>query len=112
VLAPLPVVIALEPFIALIAEPLAVIMFAVNEPLTSLETIVLAPLASEAVVLAFAIVPDEMFEALIAVSATPLPETDVNVPVVPVITLPAKEPFASLRTKVEAPLAVPQLSEH
>jgi hypothetical protein len=47
-----------------------------------------------------------MFEALIAVSATPLPEIEVNVPVVPVITLPAKEPLESRNTIVDAPLAV------
>jgi hypothetical protein len=47
-----------------------------------------------------------MFEALIAVRATPLPDTEVNVPVVPVITLPANDPFASRSTMVEAPFAV------
>jgi hypothetical protein len=46
-----------------------------------------------------------MFEALIAVSATPLPEIEVNVPVVPVITFPAKEPLESRKTIVDAPLA-------
>jgi hypothetical protein len=46
-----------------------------------------------------------MLEALIAVKATPLPETAVNEPDVPVITFPAKEPSASRRTIVEAPLA-------
>jgi hypothetical protein len=46
-----------------------------------------------------------MLEALIAVSEDPFPEIDVKVPVVPVTTFPAKEPLASLRTKVEAPLA-------
>jgi hypothetical protein len=103
-LATVPVV-TFDPLIALIAEPLAVIMFAVNDPLASLETIVEAPFASEAVVLALAMVPDEMLEALIAVRATPLPETEVKVPVVPVITFPAKEPLASRTTIVEAPLA-------
>jgi hypothetical protein len=153
-------VVTFEPLIALIADPLAVIIFAVNEPLASRVTMVDAPLASEAVVLAlaivplailealiavratplpdtevnvpalavklpeaslatmveaplaeaavvraFAIVPDEMFDALIAVRATPLPDTEVKVPVVPVITLPAKDPSASRTTRVEAPLA-------
>ena len=46
-----------------------------------------------------------MFEALIAVRATPLPEILVKVPVVPVITFPANEPLASRTTMVEAPLA-------
>jgi hypothetical protein len=99
-------VVTFEPLIALIAEPLAVMMFAVNEPLASLETIVLAPLASDAVVLALAIVPLDMFEALIAVREVALPEIFVKVPVVPVITFPAKEPLASRTTRVEAPLAV------
>jgi hypothetical protein len=54
---------------------------------------------------AVATVPDEMFEALIAVRAIPLPDTEVNVPVVPVTTFPAKEPLASRTTRVEAPLA-------
>jgi hypothetical protein len=103
-LATVPVV-TFDPLIALIAEPLAVIMFAVNDPLASLETIVEAPFASEAVVLALAMVPDEMLEALIAVRATPCPDTLVKVPVVPVTTLAVNDPFASLATIVEAPLA-------
>jgi hypothetical protein len=49
-------------------------------------------------------VPELIFEALIAVKAMPLPEIEVNVPVVPVITLPAKEPLESRKTMVEAPL--------
>jgi hypothetical protein len=83
----------------------AVTTFAAKDPLASRDTMVDAPLASDAVVLAFAIVPEAMFEALIAVSATPFPDTEVNVPVVPVITFPAKEPLASRTTRVEAPLA-------
>jgi hypothetical protein len=79
---------------------------AVKDPSASLATIVEAPLAEAAVVLALAIVPDVILLALIAVKDTPLPDILVNVPVVPVITLPAKEPLASLRTMVEAPLAV------
>jgi hypothetical protein len=98
-------VVTFEPLIALIAEPLAVMMFAVNEPLASRATIVDAPLASEAVVLAFAIVPLDMFEALIAVREDPFPEMFVKVPVVPVITLPANDPLVSRTTRVEAPLA-------
>jgi hypothetical protein len=98
-------VVTFDPLIALIAEPLAVIIFAVNEPLTSLETIVLAPLASEAVVLALAIVPLDMLEALIAVKATPFPDTAVNEPVAALTTLAAKEPFASRAIIVLAPLA-------
>jgi hypothetical protein len=98
-------VVILEAFKADKAEPLAVMMFAENDPLASLETIVLAPLADAAVVLALAIVPLEMLEALMAVRADPLPEIEVKVPVVPVITLPAKLPFASLATIVDAPLA-------
>jgi hypothetical protein len=90
------------------APPLRVVMlttFAVNEPLVSRATIVLAPLADAAVVLSLAIVPLVMFDALIAVRDTPLPDILVNVPVVPVTTFPAKEPLASLKTKVLAPLA-------
>jgi hypothetical protein len=74
-----------------------------------------APLAEAAVVRALSIVPEEILEALILVKATPLPETFVKAPVVPlnvvaldvvaVITLPAKDPFASRKTIVEAPLA-------
>ena len=44
---------------------------AVNDPLASLATIVEAPLAEAAVVRALAIVPDEMFEALILVIFVP-----------------------------------------
>jgi hypothetical protein len=98
-------VVTFEPLMALIAEPLAVIMFAVNEPFASRATMVDAPLASEAVVLALAIVPLEIFEALMAVKEEPFPEMFVKVPVVPVITLPANDPLASRTTRVEAPLA-------
>ena len=96
------ILVRLAPFPEIVV---AVITFAVKEPLASRDTMVDAPLASDAVVLAFAIVPLDMFEALIAVNATPLPDTEVNVPVVPVITLPAKDPLASRTTRVEAPLA-------
>jgi hypothetical protein len=64
-----------------------------------------APLAVAAVVLALAMVPLDMFDALIAVKEVPLPDMLVKVPVVPVITLPAKDPLASRTTIVEAPLA-------
>jgi hypothetical protein len=74
-----------------------------------------APLAEAAEVLALSSVPEEILEALIPVKATPLPETFVKAPVVPlnvvaldvvaVITLPAKDPSASRKTIVEAPLA-------
>jgi hypothetical protein len=66
---------------------------------------VLAVLAEVAVVRAFDKVPLVTFEALMSVSAEALPEILVNVPVVPVITFPAKEPLASRTTRVEAPLA-------
>jgi hypothetical protein len=96
----------LEALIADKPEPSAVIIPALNSPDVPRNTIVEAPLAVAAVVLALATVPVDMFEALIAVRATPFPETEVKVPVVPVITLPAKEPLASRSTIVEAPLAV------
>jgi hypothetical protein len=57
------------------------------------------------VVLAFAIVPADIFDAFIAVSAAPLPETSVNEPVPAVTTLALNEPFESRATIVEAPLA-------
>jgi hypothetical protein len=111
-----------EIFDALIADKVAplplnvaVIMFALKLPLESRATIVEALFASEAVVLALAIVPLEIFDALIAVSATPLPDTLVNEPVVPlkvvaldvvaVMTFAVKLPFVSRATIVLAPLA-------
>jgi len=111
-----------EMFEALIADKVAplplnvaVIIFAPKLPLESRATIVEALFASEAVVLALAIVPELIFDALIAVSATPLPDTLVNEPVVPlkvvaldvvaVITFAVKLPFASRATIVDAPLA-------
>jgi hypothetical protein len=87
-------------------EPVAALTtLAAKEPFASRAIIVLAPLADAAVVLALAMVPLVMFDALIAVRDTPLPDILVNVPVVPVITFPAKEPLASLKTNVEAPFA-------
>jgi hypothetical protein len=83
----------------------AVTTLALKLALASRKTKVFAEAASVPVVLALAMVPLAMFEALIAVRATPLPDTDVNEPVVAVTTLPAKEPFASRATIVEAPLA-------
>jgi hypothetical protein len=84
-------------------EPLnvvAVITFPAKEPAALRETIVDAPLASEAVVRALAIVPLDMFEALIAVKPPPAPLTVVNVP-----TLAVNDPLASRATMVLAPLA-------
>jgi hypothetical protein len=79
-----------------------------------------APLEEAALVLALLIVPEEILEALMFVTPAPLPEilvnttfvaealvelTSVAVILVAVITLPAKEPFASRSTIVLAPLA-------
>jgi hypothetical protein len=83
----------------------AVITLALNDPLPSRKTSVSAVAVVVPVVLAFAIVPEAILDALIPVRAAPLPDTEVNVPVVPVITFPAKEPSASRTTRVEAPLA-------
>jgi hypothetical protein len=99
-----------EALIAVKATPLpeievVVIAFAVKFPDASLATMVDAPLADAAVVLAFEIVPLEIFDALISVKPAPLPlcapETVTNVP-----TFAAKDPFESLATMVEAPLAL------
>jgi hypothetical protein len=73
---------------------------ALNSPDVPRRTIVEAPLALSAVVLAFAIVPLDIFDALIAVKATPLPEIEVVV-----IAFAVKFPDASLATMVDAPLA-------
>jgi hypothetical protein len=99
-----------DALIAVSATPLpdidvVVMAFAVKFPEESRATIVEAPLALSAVVLALTMVPLDIFEALIAVNAIPLPETEVKVPVVAVTTLAAKLPLASLATIVEAPLA-------
>ena len=93
----------------------AVMLPAPKAPLASRTTSVDALFASEAVVLALAIVPLEILDALIAVKATPLPDTLVNEPVVPlkvvaldvvaVMTFAVKFPFASRATMVDAPLA-------
>jgi hypothetical protein len=103
-LSKVPVVIA-EALIAVIAEPLPekdvpVIAPAANSPEAPRSTIVLAPLLEEAVVLALAIVPEEMLEALIAVKAEPFPDTEVKVPAFAV-----KLPDESRATIVLAPLA-------
>jgi hypothetical protein len=89
----------------------AVTLPAAKAPLASRTTIVEALFASEAVVLALAIVPLVMFEALIAVSATPLPEILVKLPVVPlkvvaldvvaVMVFAVNEPVASRATMVD-----------
>jgi hypothetical protein len=94
-----------EALMPLIAAPLPekdspVIAPAANSPLAPRRTIVAPTLLELAVVLALSIVPEVMLEALIDVSATPLPETVVNEP-----TLAAKEPSESRATIVEAPLA-------
>jgi hypothetical protein len=94
----------LEALIAVRATPFPdtevnVPTFAVNEPLASLATIVDAPLAEAAEVLALSKVPVVIAEALIAVIAEPLPEKDV-----PVIAPAANSPEAPRRTIVEAPL--------
>jgi hypothetical protein len=99
-----------EALMPLIAAPLPVneaafIAPASNSPLAPRRTIVAPTLLELAVVLALSIVPEVMLEALIAVKAIPLPETAVNEPDVPEITLPAKEPSESRATIVEAPLA-------
>jgi hypothetical protein len=78
------------------ATVVAVTTFAVKDPLESRVTIVEAPLAEAAVVRAFAIVPVEILEALIAVKAEPSA----------VITPALNSPEAPRRTIVEAPLAV------
>jgi hypothetical protein len=100
----------LEALIAVSATPLPDIDVVVtapaeNSPDAPRNTIVDAPLAEAAVVLALFIVPLVMLEALIAVNATPLPDNEVNVPVVAVTTLAAKLPLESLATIVDAPLA-------
>lgn len=76
----------------------AVIVAPVKLPEASRATIVEAPLAEDAVVLAFAMVPLEMLEALRLVSEAPDPEN-----VVAVIVSPAKFPLASRATIVLAP---------
>ena len=95
----------LEALIAVIAAPLPEKLFAPTtlaskDPLTSRSTIVEAPLAEEAVVRAFDIVPVEMLDALMAVMATPLPTNDEAFTV-----LASKFPDVSLNTIVLAPLA-------
>ena len=104
-------VVTFDPLIADTLDPspikkAPVIAPALNSPDVPLNTIVLAPLAVAAEVRALAMVPVLMLDALIALSAEPLPDMLVNVPVVPVITFPAKEPLASLATIVEAPFAL------
>jgi hypothetical protein len=61
----------------------AVMTLAPKLPSASRRTIVLALLAVLPVVRALAIVPLEIFDAFMAVKATPLPDTLVNEPVVP-----------------------------
>jgi predicted dinucleotide-binding enzyme len=99
--------VALTAFVALVAVPvkLAVIVLATKLPPESRATIVDAPLAEAAVVRALSIVPLVIFDAFMAVRATPLPDTEVKVPVVAVTTLAAKLPLLSLATIVDAPFA-------
>jgi len=94
--------VALTAFVALVAVPvkLAVIVLALKLPPESLRTTVDAPLAEAAVVRALSIVPDAMFEALIALKEAPLPTNPLAV-----ITSAEKSPAASLNTIVDAPLA-------
>ena len=85
-------------------EPLndvAVITPALNAPEASLETIVEAPFADAAEVLALSKLPEEMFDAFKDVKAEPSPENDDAV-----ITPAANAPEASLETIVNEPLAV------
>jgi hypothetical protein len=103
-LSKVPAVIA-EALIAVMAAPLPekdvpVIAPAANSPEAPRRTIVEAPLAVAAVVLAFAIVPEAMLEALRAVRPIPFPDTEVNVP-----ALAVKLPPESRATIVDAPFA-------
>jgi hypothetical protein len=69
---PLPVMLVKLPVVPLkvvALDVVAVITLAAKEPLMSLDTIVFAPLASEAVVLALAKVPTVILEALMATLA-------------------------------------------
>jgi len=93
-----------EALIPLIAAPLpvneaALIAPASNSPVAPRKTIVAPTLAEFAEVRALAIVPEEMLEALIPVSAAPFPEK-----LVAFTTLAEKEPSVSRETIVEAPL--------
>ena len=84
-------------------EPLkvvAVITPALKAPEASLETIVDAPFELDAEVLALSSEPDDILEAFNDVSAEPSPENDV-----PVIAPAEKDPDASRKTMVDAPLA-------
>ena len=93
-----------EALMAVRAEPLPekdvpVIAPAANAPPASRRTIVLAPLLEEAVVLAFAIVPEAMLEALIF-------EPPDRSPITAAVTVLAEKlPPESRETIVETPLA-------
>jgi hypothetical protein len=94
-----------EALIAVIAVPLpekllAFTTLAEKDPLVSRSTIVEAPLAEEAVVLALSIVPEAMLDALIPVTVAALPLRDTAL-----TRLASKLPLESRRTIVEAPLA-------
>jgi hypothetical protein len=97
------VVAELGMLVSVAPEPLkavAVITPALKSPEASLETIVEAPFAEAAVVLALLIVPEEILEPFNEVKLEPSPENDVAV-----IAPAEKDPDASRRTMVEAPLA-------
>ena len=91
----------------------AVTIFAPKLPSASRATIVLALFAVLAVVLALARVPLDIFDALMAVKAMPLPDTEVNDPVVAVtlveltsvavMVLAVNDPLVSRKTMVFAP---------
>ena len=81
----------------------AVMLPASKAPLASRSTIVLALLDVLPVVRALSRVPDVMFEALIAVKATPLPEMLVALTVVAFTVLAVKSPLESRKTMVFAP---------
>ena len=95
-----------EPLIDVTAEPsplnVAVIVPAENSPLAPRATIVEAPLAEAAVVLALAIVPLDILFALILVTFAPEP-LSVPIKLVAETFRPVKSPLASRRTSVLAP---------
>jgi hypothetical protein len=82
----------------------AVTTLAAKLPLASLATIVEAPLAEAAVVLAFEMVPLDILLALMSVKPEPLPDTAPDIET-KVPTFAAKEPLLSLATMVDAPFA-------
>jgi hypothetical protein len=90
-----------EALIAVNATPfpemlVVVIALAVNEPLASRATMVDAPFAEAAVVLAFAIVPALILEALIDVRVNPAPMKLAAVALPVAVTLPVAETFPAV----------------